>query len=416
MRTKANSLRALTWLNFFVADVQTGLAPLVAAYLASNGWSPASLGLFLTFGGLFPIALQIPAGGLVDGMRNMRGFAAMSILLVASGALLLSRGSSLGLVTPAQVCLSIAGLFLAPILNAITLGITGPGGFDLQLGRNQSFAAAGNVVSALIAAGVSYWVGMRSVFLLSALMAAPTLACLFRIRATDIDVSQARGAAPDDSQTNAGIFRVLFEDRVLLTFFACAALFHLANAAMLPQLGEMLAHGQSRIAAPLMSACVLVTQLVITCAAASTGRLAGRIGRRPLLLTGFGVLVIRGCLYTIVRGSAALIAVQILDGVANVIFGVVSALVVADSTRGTGRFNLAQGGLATFVAIGAALSTTYGGLLIKRFGYNASFLGLAAVGLIAFTALLAFFPETLEREAKPERDEPREEIYEDANG
>jgi predicted MFS family arabinose efflux permease len=67
---------------------------------------------------------------------------------------------------------------------------------------------------------------------------------------------------------------------------------------------------------------------------------------------------------------------------------------VADRTRGTGRFNLAQGALASFVGIGAALSTTYGGLLIQRFGYNASFLGLAGVGLLAFLVLLLFFPET----------------------
>ncbi|HUB28639.1 MAG TPA: MFS transporter [Terracidiphilus sp.] len=394
--TKSESLRALKWLNFFVADVQTGLGPLIAAYLASNGWSPARLGVFLTLGGLIPIALQIPAGGLVDGMRSKRGFAALAIVLVAAGALLLSRSAALPTVASAQVCLAVAGLFLAPILNAITLGITGPDGFDLQLGRNQSFAAAGNVAAALVAAGLSYKMGMRSVFLLSAVLSVPTLACLSRIRAADIDPGLASGAAPEDSEKRAGVFRVLLEDRVLLIFLVCAALFHLANAAMLPQLGEMLAHGQSRMAGPMMSTCVLVTQLVITFTAASTGRLAGRVGRRPLLLAGFGVLVIRGALYTVVHGNAALIAVQLLDGVANVIFGVVSALVVADRTRGTGRFNLVQGALATFVGIGAALSTTYGGLLIKRFGYNASFLGLAGVGLVAFLTLLVFFPETLE--------------------
>ena len=398
IETKGQSLRALMWLNFFVADVQAGLGPLVAAYLAANGWSPARLGVFLTVGGLLPIALQIPAGGMVDGMRSKRAFAALSIALIATGALLLSWRAALPVVASAQACLAVAGLFLGPILNAITLGITGAPGFDRQIGRNQSFAAAGNVVSALIAAAIGYWMGMRAVFLFAAMMAGPTLVCLSRIRAADIDLSQSRGAAPDAVQKKSGIFRVLVEDRVLLTFFACAALFHLANAAMLPQLGEMLAHGKPRLAAPLMSACVLVTQLVITFTAASTGRLAAGIGRRPLLLTGFGALVIRGCLYTFVHGNAALIAVQLLDGVANVIFGVVSALVVADRTRGTGRFNLAQGALGSFVGIGASLSTTLGGLLIKRFGYNASFLGLAGVGLVAFIVLLAFFPETLDKD------------------
>jgi predicted MFS family arabinose efflux permease len=249
-------------------------------------------------------------------------------------------------------------------------------------------------VTALLMAGVSYWVGIRNIFFCSALLAAPTLLCLSRIRSGDIDPRLARGAAPKTVDHNAGIFHVLLQDRVLLIFFLCASLFHLSNAAMLPELGEMLARGHARAAGSLMSACVIVTQFVISIAAAGTGRLAHRLGRRPLLLTGFAALVVRGCLYTVVRGDVALIAVQLLDGVANVIFGVVSVLVVADRTRGTGRFNLAQGALASFVGIGAALSTTYGGLLIQRFGYNASFLGLAGVGLLAFLVLLLFFPET----------------------
>jgi predicted MFS family arabinose efflux permease len=290
--------------------------------------------------------------------------------------------------------LAIAGLFVGPALNAITMGVAGAQGFDRQLGRNQSFAAAGNVLTALLMAGVSYWIGIRNVFLFAAILAIPTLACLAKVRSKDIDLRDARGADKSSSDHKAGIFAVLLKDRVLLIFFLSATLFHLSNAAMLPQLGEMLAHGDKRTAGPLMSACVIVTQLVITFSAAQTGRLAGIFGRKPLLLVGFSALVIRGCLYTVVRGQPALIAVQALDGVANVIFGVVSALVVADRTRGTGRFNLAQGALASFVGIGAALSTTYGGFLIQRFNYNTSFLGLSAVGFIAFILLFAFFPET----------------------
>jgi MFS family permease len=391
---KRTSLRALEWLNFFVADVQTGLGPFLAAYLASSGWSPERLGILLTACGLIPIALQIPAGGIVDEVRAKRGLSAAAIVTIAAGALLLAWGTSTAYVISAQAVLAIAGLFLGPALNAITLGVVGTKGFDRQLGRNQSFAAGGNVFTALLMAGVSYWIGIRSVFVCSAFLALPTLACLAKVRSKDIDLRDARGADKSDSKHNAGIFKVLLQDRVLLIFFVCAALFHLSNAAMLPQLGEMLAHGDKRTAGPLMSACVIVTQLVITFTAAQTGKLAGIFGRRPLLLIGFAVLVIRGCLYTVVRGEPALIAVQLLDGVANVIFGVVSALVVADRTRGTGRFNLAQGALASFVGVGAAFSTTYGGYLIEHFGYNASFLGLSAVGLIALALLFAFFPET----------------------
>lgn len=396
--SKRGSLRALEWLNFFVADVQTGIGPFLAAYLASNGWSPERLGMLLTVGGLMPIALQIPAGGLVDEARSKRGLLAAAVSLIAGGAMLLGWRATLPVVLTAQVVLACAVVFVAPLLGAIALGIVGPEGFDRQLGRNQAYGAAGNVATALLMAGVSYWIGMRWIFFCAAALALPTMACLSRVNAKDIDASMARGGKArkkDDGESrNAGVLKVLLQDRVLVVFFLCAALFHLSNAAMLPELGEMLARGHARAAGPLMSACVIVTQLVISLAAAGTGRLAGTLGRRPLLLTGFGVLVVRGCLYTVVRGSAALIAVQVLDGIANVVFGVVSVLVVADRTRGTGRFNLAQGALACFVGIGAALSTTYGGFLIQRFSYNASFLGLAAVGLVAFCVLLVMFPET----------------------
>jgi len=407
--TRTQTLRALEWLNFFVADVQTGLGPFLAAYLASTGWSPERLGLLLTLGGLLPIVFQIPAGAVVDETAAKRALTGASVFAIAAGALLLAWRTDLTAVIAAQVVLALAGLFLGPALNAITLGVVGARGFDHQFGRNQSFAAAGNVVTALVMAAVSYWIGIRDVFFFAALLAVPTIACLTRVRSRDIDLRAARGAADDDAKRTAGVFQVLLEDRVLLVFFICAALFHLANAAMLPQLGEMLAHGNRRTAGPLMSACVIVTQLVISLTAAKTGKLAGSWGRRPLLLAGFAALVVRGCLYTVVRGEAALIAVQLLDGVANVIFGVVSALVVADRTRGTGRFNLAQGALASFVAIGASLSTTYGGYLIAHFGYNASFLGLAAVAVVAFLLLLVFFPET-RHEAPPATSLPRKEL------
>ena len=144
-----------------------------------------------------------------------------------------------------------------------------------------------------------------------------------------------------------------------------------------------------------MAACIIVTQLVIACSAARIGRRAGVTGRKPLLLVGFGVLPLRGVLYTLVHATGALIAIQLLDGVANAIFGVVSILVIADRTRGTWRFNLAAGALATMIGIGSAASTTIGGQLIQHAGFRTSFLGLAGIACAAFAILLFAVPETL---------------------
>jgi MFS family permease len=165
---------------------------------------------------------------------------------------------------------------------------------------------------------------------------------------------------------------------------------------MLPELGEMLSKGSRASAAPFMSACIIVTQFVIMCSAAAIGRWANVHGRKPLLLLGFGVLPVRGLLYTLVQRKAGLVSVQLLDGVANAIFEVVSILVVADRTRGTGRFNLVQGALATAVGLGAALSNTFGGMLIQHGSYRLSFVALGAVAAVALALLWFAMPETLD--------------------
>jgi MFS family permease len=200
----------------------------------------------------------------------------------------------------------------------------------------------------------------------------------------------------EQSKNKARLSRkALFRDRILICFLTTAFLFHLANAAMLPQLGEMLSKDNLKAAAPFMSACIIVTQLVIAISATWIGKRAAAKGRKPLLLLGFGVLPIRGVLYTLTRAVGPLIAIQALDGVANAIFDIVSILVVKDRTEGTGRFNVAAGTLATVVGVGAAASTTVGGLLIQHIGYRASFLGLAGIAFLAFALLWFAVPETL---------------------
>ena len=175
-------------------------------------------------------------------------------------------------------------------------------------------------------------------------------------------------------------------------------MFHFANAAMLPLLGEMLAKGQGRSSMMFMSACVVTTQFVITLIASWSGRKAGTWGRKPLLLIAFGVLPVRGVLYTLTANTGALVAIQILDGVAAGIFGVVSVLVIADLTQGSGRFNLTLGAISTAVGIGASLSQVIAGSIVHHFGSNAGFLFLAAVASAAFGILYFFMPETRDKQ------------------
>ena len=107
-------------------------------------------------------------------------------------------------------------------------------------------------------------------------------------------------------------------------------------------------------------------------------------GRKPVFLIGFAVLPVRGLLYCLSVNPYYLVAVQLLDGIGAGIFGVVSVLVVADLTRGTGRFNLTQGALATATGVGAgARATSSPASWSRRPGFNAGFLTLAAIAAAA---------------------------------
>jgi MFS family permease len=152
---------------------------------------------------------------------------------------------------------------------------------------------------------------------------------------------------------------------------------------MLPLLGELLSTGHDHGSSLYMSACIIVAQLVMIPVVTWAGRVAGARGRKPVLLLGFLVLPVRGVLYTLSGDPYFLVSVQILDGMGAGIWGVLSVLIVADLTRGTGRFNLTNGAISTAIGIGAALSNAISGMLVQYAGYHGAFLTLAAIAGLA---------------------------------
>ena len=183
-----------------------------------------------------------------------------------------------------------------------------------------------------------------------------------------------------------------------MVFGVCVLLFHLANAAMLPLVGQKLAAAHLKEATALMSACIVAAQLVMLPIALIVGRTADSWGRKPLFLLGFGVLPIRAVLYTFSDDSVWLIGVQLLDGVGAGIFGALTPLVIADIMRGTGRYNVAQGAIATMQGVGASLSGLLSGIIVDRLGYTADFLSLGAIAAVAFTVFAVGMRETADRE------------------
>src|SRR6202158_4004000 len=328
-RRCARSLRGLDWLNVLLADVQSGVGPFLAIYLADYGWNEQRVGLALTIGAVAGIASQTPAGALVDRLKSKRAVVAAAVVALAIGALFISIFPSFWPVVTAQVLIGAMSSFFMPAIAAISLGIVGHRLFNLRQGRNQAFNSVGNVVAAAMMGLIGYFISNRAVFFFVAVLAVPTILSLLLIRPDEIDYQLARGARDgEDARTPASLLDLL-KDRPLMIFLCCAVMFHFANAAMLPLLGEMLAKGKGRTSMMFMSACVVTTQFTIALLAPWAGRAAGSWGRTPLLLIGFGVLPIRGVLYAFTNSHYLLVGIQVLDGIGAGIFGGVSVLVVA---------------------------------------------------------------------------------------
>jgi MFS family permease len=392
------SLLALSWFNFFLSGMQTAFGPIAAAYLAAQEWSAKDIGFVLSIGGIASLVSQVPGGELIDAVRAKRLLVATGVVTVALSTLIFRLWPSFPLVALAEVLQGLTGGVIGPGVVAITLGLIGHAKLAERLGQNQRFAAAGGVAVTLTMAVIAYSELPWAMFV-PVLLAVPVLVALNRIRAEEIDFGRASGAEHihADRPHRAGRNVALLKNHRLLIFATCMVLFQVANASVLPLINETLAYEGRRQAAPVVAALIIVPQLIVALLAPWVGQRAEKQGRKPLLLVGFAALPIRAVLFALTTNPLALIVIQVLDGITGVVIGVMTALVIADVTQGTGRFNLAQGMFGTVIGVGASLSPTLSGLIVHHFGYSAGFLSLACEGLVALLFLAVFLPETKEK-------------------
>ena len=389
------SLRGLDWFAFFVADVQTGWGPFVATYLTSVAWTQFDIGLILTIGTITGLALQIPAGALVDRVPAKRLLAALAVASISASALLLALWPIFSVVVAAKVLHAIASSLLGPTLVAMSLGLVGYTLFSIRLGRNVRFLSLGNAIAAGVAGGIAYYYSNQAIFFLTAALGVPTLIALAQINSSEIDPELARGGiSKSDVGTWFDTISGLVHHRVLIGFAATIVLFQLANAAMLPILAGILAKRDPETAALVLSICILVPQFVVVAIAPWIGVKAQSWGRRPLLLLTFVALSARGAIFAVTSDPYLLVAAQLLDGISAASLGVLVPLIIADVTRGSGHFNFAQGLIGAAVGIGASFSTTLAGFIADTSGAAITFLLLACVGVMGLVFVFAVVPET----------------------
>ncbi len=392
----ARSLHGLDGINFLMADVRDGVGPYLSVFLKGGlNWQPGDIGIAMAASSVAAALCQIPAGLLVDNLRIKRLLVAVSGLLVAAGCLLIVLNPKFMVVIGAQLMLGAASAVIPPVIAALSLGLVKRRRLDARISRNESFNHGGNFVAAALAGGLGQYLGYQWIFYLVCAFAVASAVVVTRIDPGEIDHEAARGDEGAEEARTPIPFRDLLKRRDLVIFLFSVILFHFGNAAMLPMAGQVLANTHPGSDAITLSACIITAQFVMIGVAWGVGRATSAgYGRKTIFLVALAVLPLRGLLFTFTTNPFGIVGIQLLDGVAAGIFGVIAILIASDLMHGTGRFNLAQGLVALCVGIGAGLSNFTSGFVVQWFGYATGFLFLAAIALAALGFFATLMPET----------------------
>ena len=388
---------SLDFLNFLLADVRGGLGPYVSVFLLTKAhWDQATIGAVLTVSGIIGITMHTPMGVLIDATRRKRALLVGGVGALSGCALSIAWAPTIPVVLAADIIMAVLGGVFAPTVAAITLGLVGQDRLAARLGRNAAFDRVGNLAIAAIAGAVGTAFSQGAVFYLVPFFAVLTAIAVLSIPAGAIDHQRARGL---DRRNLKGVeehpssWRSLVVRKPLLVLAAAAALFHFANAPMLALASQKLALSHPGREAALTSAAIVTAQIATIPVALLVAR-ADVLGRKPLLVAAFLALPVRGLLFASTQEPAWIIAGQILDGLGGGLLDALLPLVLADVTRGTGRYNASRGVISTVQGVGGSLSHAVAGSIVIEAGYEAAFIGLAAVGLSALMLTIFAMPET----------------------
>lgn len=384
------STRALSLVNFSLADVRDGLGPFLGIYLVALGWSPAEIGFVMTIAGFASLIATTPAGMLADATRYKRLLVVGCAVLVATVNLVLLFWPQTWFIAFSQVATGIAAAAIGPAILSLTLGLVGQTGLAHQLGQNQAYNHGGNATAAVLAALAGYFYGVEAVFYLMAFMAALTIFLVLRINPAEIDYEEARGLDKTTHQT-INIAQVFRDHPMLMVVGLTLLLFHLGNAAMLPLLGQRVATNELMNPAVYTAGTVVIAQATMIPMALLAAWYSHKNGYWLLFLVALLVLPVRGVLAGTVPGLWSVVPVQILDGVGAGLLGVATPGIVAQILRGTGRVNMGLGAVMTIQGVGAALSASFAGVVASWLSYEAAFFALAGVAGVAVVVWLLCF-------------------------
>ncbi len=381
------SLVALAFLNFFLADARDGLGPFLDGFLATNGWSPMTLGIIATLGGALGMVATPLFGAWVDASHRKRMLIIIPVILVTAAALWTLASPSNASVFGGQSATAIVGAIVGSALMGLTLGLVGERQFSHQVARNEFWNHLGNVVSlaGIYVATVAF--GLNGVIGLMVLTAIAAVAAAIAIDPKRINHDVARGLAHDDGAPGPSGYSVFIGSKRLILLAVTLMIFHFGNA----PISRLIAQDFSvQLGTPFRTTAVTtgVSQLAMIVMALAAPILIRRFGLASIFTIGLLALPIRGAIAGSFTDFAVIFPVQILDGIGAGLIGIATPVATERILAGTGRFNVGLAAVMTVQGIGASLSNIVAGWLTDVGGYGLAYWIHGGVAVLAFATFL----------------------------
>ena len=358
MKPKAGSLKALDWVNLFMADVKDGVGVYLSVFLLTvRNWKPDQIGLVIAIPGIVGILVQPLAGALIDRTKYKRHLLITASAVIAVCCLVIILSAKFWPTFFSQAMVGVVQSVYTPCIAALTLGIVGQTLLSKRVGRNEGFNHVGNMGAAIVAGLLGRFVSYEAIFYFSIFQCIALIAGVLFIKEQDIDHEMARAAAKEqESEQSVTGVKALLSNRRILIFTIAMALFHFANAAMLPLAGQKMGIADKQNSSLYLSAAIIIAQGVMALVASYSGN-AAENGRKKIIIIAYVLLPVRALLFAFIGNPIILTGIQVLDGIGAGIFGVVSILMIADVSQGTGRFNLLQGCVYSAIGLASSLSS-----------------------------------------------------------
>ncbi len=386
------------------------ILPFLPVYLKDQGFTNQAISIVWTLAALAGL-VQFPIGLWSDRVHQRKPFLVIALAVLALVGWLLPGTQNLLMVGLLAVFFAENGpcrSLVESLAGAEATQLAPPDKVGTALGALRLWRPVGVVAVLLAGTALVGELGIKGLLLPVAVL--QTLAVGFALLLHENGRSGATPEPSSNGQAPGGMWGGVLtppqstqpggkglRDGGLWVFVAAMVLFHLSAAPGGAYLGIFLKE-DLKAADSLLPVAFLVmigTWMLITLPA---GRLADRIGRRPLLIVGWSAMTVRLLVIALSTNAWQVVVIQTLDGLSQGLFAVMAAAWVTDRLGESRRAGEAQVLVGSALVFGSALGPLLvGGFLVDTLGYRGMFGLLAGTSAVATGLVVALVPETLRK-------------------